>query len=351
MRIATAFLTAALLGALTLGTAQAQEQPGQLAAQDATGAISGVIVYDGRPEIPYEFEVIVVPADLPQPISFLDAGQYAYNNDHSGSFSVTGLAAGEYLVGVLANPDYTPSLTEMIVILDDRENDLGLRQRSLGYPATRVRVRTGQTTDIEIRIALPVFPTVEPITTLPGLARGAGSISGRISPQLCNRCNGGFFLVVIPADLGRALDLGKQDYETYKMLTDIHGFYTVTDIADGEYLVAPLIGGQEYATSLSEKVPYTLGTRQADLPARRVRITNGEAVTGVDFLFKEPPPAIFSSELPVAQEDDISDLPAAQGDDITLATVASYVGVAIAALTVLALAGGVALRVRGSRSR
>ena len=63
----------------------------------------------------------------------------------------------------------------------------------------------------------------------------------------------------------------------------------ITDIADGEYLVAPLTGGQEYATSLSEKVPYTLGTRQGDVPARRVRIADGEAVTGVDFLFKEPP--------------------------------------------------------------
>ena len=72
------------------------------------------------------------------------------------------------------------------------------------------------------------------------------------------------------------------------MLTDIYGFYIVTDIADGEYLVAPLTGGREYADSYSEKVPYTLGTEQGDVPARRVVIANGEAVTGVDFLFKEP---------------------------------------------------------------
>ena len=125
-----------------------------------------MVVYDGRPEIPYEFEVIVVPADLPQPISFLDAEQYAYNNDRSGSFSVPGLAAGEYLVGVLTNPDYTPSLTEMIGFVDAHENPL------IGYPATRVRVQDGQTTDVEVRIFVPVFPTVEPITTLPGLPRG-----------------------------------------------------------------------------------------------------------------------------------------------------------------------------------
>ena len=322
---------------------------GDVFAQEDRGEIAGHIEYDRLTDSGtnrgFEGPVIIVPAGIEQPITFADAAQYFVDDfdPPTGNFSMPGLAAGEYLIGLAVNPDYVPSFTEMVVILDNRGEDLGVRPSTTGFPAMRISVGRDQVlSDVVITINLPVFPTSEPITTLEGLRPGTGSISGRVYAIGCESCQGNYRVLVVPAELDHPLEMDMSlPWHDFAMSTDSHGYYLVTDMAPGDYLVGLSVPNPDLTEDLSDEIAGIRGDgSERNLPAKRIHLDEGEALTGIDFVQEAR-----------GQTQDVLGAPAADsGSDQSWNAIAAYVGVGVAVLIVLFLAAGVANRVRKDRA-
>jgi hypothetical protein len=145
-----------------------------------TGSIAGRIIVEGQPGL-LPMSIMIVPADLPQPITYGVAYHYFDSTDFSGNFSATALADGEYLIVVGTRGDtFSSDLTESVTLMD---------VDTFTLPALRVTVANGEAvTDIVITL---VYPTPAPavdgfgellepsVTALP--VTGTGTAAGRTS--------------------------------------------------------------------------------------------------------------------------------------------------------------------------
>ena len=308
-------------------------------AQESRGEISGIIRYDritpGGTDRGFEGPVFIVPAGIEQPVAASTMDYYVDHDIPSGEFSVSGLPAGEYLIGIGVNPDYVPSYTESIWVTFGASG-------GAQHPAIRISLAEGQVlTDVELLIHLPVFPTSEPITTLEGLRPGSASISGRVYAIGCESCQGNYRVLVVPADFGRPLEMDTSETRNFTMHTDMQGYYLVTDMAPGDYLVGLAVPNPDLTEVLSDEIA---GVRsdgsEWTLPAKLIHLDEGEALTGIDFVQEAR-----------GQTQDVLGAPAADsGSDQSWNAIAAYVGVGVAVLIVLFLAAGVANRVRKDRA-
>jgi hypothetical protein len=204
----------------------------------------------------------------------------------------------------------------------------------------------GSTAGVGAQVPEGQTPTVtqEPVPTIP-----PGSISGRVivegPPGVGPRD-----IIVMPTDTPQPIPYAEFRLHTYH--TDDAGYFSVTGLADDEYFLIIGTRGGGYTTNLTESVSLTgtgIDPEPFSLPALRVTITNGEAVTGIviTFVYPTPGPIIddFGTPGPLSP---VAGLPATGtagggGNDP-----ATYISVAVAGLALLALIGGVAWRMRGA---
>ncbi len=187
--------------------------------------------------------------------------------------------------------------------------------------------------------------TPEPIPTF---TFPTGSISGRIVVQGQPERTQGFSLLVVPTSAPQPLD----NFGIFKFTvsTDASGNFTAYELRNGEYLIVPQVQGASILTSLPDSVTYQNPETDeiSSMPAFRVTVANGEAVTGIEIV------VVFPTPQPII--DDFGEAPAAGlprtgvGGD-TSGSVGAYLGAGVAAAAVLVLASGVAWRVRGGRWR
>lgn len=106
IRIAVLVLAFCVVTA-TLGSARAQE---------STGSISGRILMDGVVDLNNTYAVLVLPADISQP---LNAAAYSSRLiSVRGEFTIPNIADGEYLV-VLASTHIDPADPELTILFDN----------------------------------------------------------------------------------------------------------------------------------------------------------------------------------------------------------------------------------------
>ena len=185
-----------------------------------------------------------------------------------------------------------------------------------------------------------------------------GSISGRVVVEGAPNIVQSFQLLVVPVGLPQPVRTPKAFQ--YVVSTDTDGTFTAYELADGQYLVALFPGreGLEFVTPMPEALQLDLsrlrslsppeGQDQAtllSLPARRVRVSNGEAVTGVEIVIRLPPVPFVPGPggAPVLPE---------SGTGVSSAKgFVSYVALGVGALAVLSVAGGLGLRLLDGRRR
>jgi hypothetical protein len=141
MRVIT-IIVAGLIALATVGAA---------VAGGASGGVTGKITLeDGSPASSYS--VLVISADTPQPASFADIEEQLTLTDTEGSFSVSGLADGDYLVVPWVSVD------ELINPLPETfglalEGEESVADEVMLFAAQRVTVSGGATaSDLEFAV-------------------------------------------------------------------------------------------------------------------------------------------------------------------------------------------------------
>ena len=196
---------------------------------------------------------------------------------------------------------------------------------------------------------------------------GTGSISGQIVVQgppvtqfeLETGVAFVFAFFLIPADTPQPMDF--RVLLDHGINPDVEGNFIVSNLADGDYLIVSL-GLAEVVTPLPEII-CVVGPSNliAALPALRVIVANGQPVTGIEIVVRRLEPISFCIE-------DVLQLPPPSGlsppNDVpflcppTTGTgpgptaaerTGAYIGLGVAGLAALLLAGGVALRAWGRR--
>lgn len=263
------FVAGALLAALTLGAVSAQE----------TGTIHGRIYYVDHPDVPCGIFglMFIVPADEPQPIEFTNfESPFFVEVACDGTFSRSGLAAGDYLVAYDAAPGFLGGFDEQLLV-----HWRGVQV----FPAKRVTLEPGQ--DLVVDIAIPV-PTPEP-TPVPA----PNSISGRVYHEGCDQCLDQFRLLVVTTDAPQPYTYASPSHlDAISVSTDGHGYYTSFALADGEYFVVLAAPGVELSSEVSDHFQLQAmptSTQVLELPAIRATISQGQGVTGIDFVIAPPP--------------------------------------------------------------
>jgi hypothetical protein len=272
--------------------------------QEDRGEIAGTITFSDRPGVRFHNLIVVIPASAPQPIQATVNSGILHVTDDEGTFRIGDLPPGDYLVGFETNPDFVPQLTERIEVefhLNEEaahsheEAPADGRGESVRFifPATKVTVvgsGESEVANADVTIHMPPLMEVPARVELPLLPGGQGSISGRIYHQDCDACEDQFAALVIPADLGRDINLSRLSPDSaYRFLTDRKGRFEIVNLRAGDYLVAPvlpesILEGNEFDELRAlDEAGKTVG-----LSARQVRVTDGESVTGIDFMIARP---------------------------------------------------------------
>ncbi len=180
--------------------------------------------------------------------------------------------------------------------------------------------------------------TVQPVPTFP-----TGSISGRIIIE-----GPGTFsipITVLPATVTQPVPYSVA--RNYFSSTDLAGNFTVTGLADGEYLIAVGSRGETFSSSdLTETVTF-IDVDTFSLPALRVTVSGGQAVTGIVITLVYPTPPLVVDDFGVPLSG-VAGLPSTGGGS-SGGGAADYIGAAVAGLAALAFVGGVLWRLRGAR--
>ena len=316
-------LTIVILAAALLTAAALQS----VAAQEATGSISGRIVFEG--EHRGLLGLLIVSADDPQPIDDQRFTELYVEVDGQGNFSIPGLADGDYFLVLV--PGLTPAepLPEGVDFFDSSFDLVHT------LPALRVTVAGGEAvTGVEIPI-MRLFATPTPLPP-PGLP---GSISGHIvfDVLLGSALLDG--VSVVSADVPQPIPIGLlQNFPV-----DGQNNFVVTGLEGGEYflLVGPTFKPVEPAPEEvlfllppEAAIPKTLGP--LPLPAIRVTLPAGGAVTGL--------------EISVTLVDDLVFGPSSGAGPGGANDMSGRIMVGLAVVAALLLAGGVALRTLGRRA-
>lgn len=327
MRIVISLALAAALATLGIQFA---------AAQEGLATISVRVSYQDNPALVYHGGILIVPAGIRQPIPIEKARSLLIDANRESGSATSSVPAGDYLVGAThVNPDWAPSLTEQILV---REGTT-----TVSYPARRIHVDDGETVAVEIRLLIPkTGVTPQPTATLP-----AGSISGHvmfIGPPQRER------IWLVPSDTPQPIQwLG--EFPTRSADIDSQGNFTFSGVPDGDYLLFPESSHLRPEVSISGNYPVASVTRilSGGRPvigtAFRVTVAGGQAVTGVEITITVPTP-----QLPHGGLSGPSGLPTtgAEGShDESIGYITVVVTASVVAL--LALAGGVALRLRRAR--
>ena len=206
----------------------------------------------------------------------------------------------------------------------------------------------GHAQEPPIQLSPPVQPTVQhpvPIR-LPG--SGTGSISGRIVFQGHPFPSEQFQVYVIPVEILQPFDLGVLGF--HGVSTDRQGNFTASGLKEGDYYVFPE-RSLELAVALPDSVRWVTGRVESRRPALRVSLADGQAVTGIEIVVRgiQVIPVIDDFGRPLSPPVAIAPVTGTGpgGGDRTV----GYIAAGLAGLAALLLAGGAALRVRGSRSR
>ncbi len=311
MRIAV-FLFALVASALLL--------PAVAHAQEATGSISGRIVFEG--EHRGLLGLLIVSADDPQPIDDQRFSELLVEVDNLGNFSVSGLADGDYFLVLV--PWLTPAepLPEGVDFLDSTFDLIHT------LPALRITVAGSEAvTGVEIPIMrLDATPTPLPPPGLPG------SISGHITVEELPEAPFNEPVSVVPVDVPQPIPRDQLQYFN----VDLQNNFVVTGLEGGEYFL--LFGGGPLYDLVEPPGEDVLVQRSGDeiftVPGLRINLPDGGAVTGLEIIVTRA--GLVGGPSTGAGPG---------GADGATGRIA--VGLAVAAA--LLLAAGVALRVRGSR--
>jgi hypothetical protein len=152
-------------------------------------------------------------------------------------------------------------------------------------------------------------------------------------------------LLVLPAGLPQPISTGTA--VNYADFTDAAGNFAATQLADGEYLITVGARGDIFSSNLTETVTLIDG-ETFSLPALRVAVSGGAAVTGIVITLVYPTAGPPSDEGFGGPLSPVAELPAA-GSGAGSSDTSGYIGAAVAGMALLALAGGVIWRMRAAR--
>jgi hypothetical protein len=186
--------------------------------------------------------------------------------------------------------------------------------------------------------AQTIEPTVGPQASISGIIVSEGR------PDLLPMS-----FLVVPA--GTVQPIPYPDSLAYAHDTDMEGNFTVSGLADGEYLIAVGVLGEDFTTTLTDSVTLTDPAQPGpySFPALRVTVTNGQAVTGVVITLVFGTPELpAQTPQPTSALSPVAELPAA-GSGGGPGDTSGYIGTAVAGLALLAFAGGVVWRMRAAR--
>lgn len=274
-------MAALLVGCLLLGTGSAN-------AQKSTGTISGRIYYTNQPNATcVQADTYIVPASVPQPVAAEAYQHYFAHNACDGHFSVAGLASGDYLIAVYANPDLLPSGFDEEVVFAS--------PLSVGMKAKRLTLGAGEQVTIDIPLTVPP-EWLTPAPT-PSCASGStASISGTVTltgqPPYA-----GYATTIswLPADAPQPINPNL--YLSSQVDASDAGAFLIRCLAAGEYFL--LLGRDtEFEQPLPDRVQLQIGSDVFYEQARRVRVGDGDAVTGIDFTIVFPTPSLAVDYFP-----------------------------------------------------
>lgn len=242
-------LAAALLALVLTSSASAQEE---------TGSISGRIYYTNQPDAFCVSRLMfIVPADVAQPIPFDNLeSPYYVEVPCDGNYSMSGLAAGDYLIAYEAYAGFLDGFDEELLVHWRGGNQI--------FPAKRVSLAAGQDLVVDIPITVEIEPT--PDRTGPGL-HGRVIAVGQEQPVMA------FDLMLVPADVEQPVT----HIEQYAVGTDTSGRFDVGGLEDGDYLLAFFQQGYQLLTEMPETVTYEFDGAVHTLPAMRITVVDGLA--------------------------------------------------------------------------
>lgn len=113
-----------------------------------SGAIAGQIVNEGFP-LATAFQLTIVPAGIPQPVSFPVAADATVSTDSDGNFLKPNLADGDYLMAFVP-----PEPVELDTALPE-ELRVTYSNSVIAIPAMRVTVANGETVYVRIVMRIP----------------------------------------------------------------------------------------------------------------------------------------------------------------------------------------------------